>query len=78
MRILLENSVIRVSDEANSVYIVNNSSIDQDDSQAIIASWDAVDEKARRCKIFMGVNKPTGVKSIIVMYNDYMLQYFHY
>jgi hypothetical protein len=78
MTIYLENSVIRLTDRANSVYIVNNSVIEQNDYNAVIASWDAVDEKARRCKIFMGMNKSTGIKSMIVTYNDYMLQYFHY
>jgi len=77
MSFRLENSVIFINDNAHSVYITENSVVEQNDSRALIVSWDARDEKSRRCKIFMGQNHSTGEKSIIVSYNDYMFQYFY-
>jgi len=73
----LEKSVIYISDGANSVYITENSVLEQDDSRAFIVSWDARDERSRRCRIFMGQNHSTGDKSLIVSYSDYMFQYFY-
>jgi len=78
MEIVLENSVIYVSDNAHSVYITSNHNMEENDSDAYISSWDAVDEKSRKCKIFIGQNRKTGENSMIVMYNDYMFQYFYY
>ena len=77
MSFRLEKSVIYISDGANSVYITENSVLEQDDSRAFIVSWDARDERSRRCRIFMGQNHSTGDKSLIVSYSDYMFQYFY-
>jgi hypothetical protein len=77
MSFRLEKSVIYINDGANSVYITENSVLEQDDSRAIIVSWDARDERSRRCRIFMGQNHSTGDKSLIVTYSDYMFQYFY-
>ncbi len=77
MSFQLDKSVIYINDGARSVYITENSVVEQDDSRALIVSWDARDERSRRCKIFMGQYRSNGEKSLIVTYTDYMFQYFY-
>jgi hypothetical protein len=78
MQILLEKNVVRISDEAHSVYIVNNSEVKQNDSEAIVVQWDAVDEKARPCAIFMAANRARNEKIFSVVYPTFILHYFYY
>jgi len=77
MSFQLDKSVIYINDGARSVYITENSVVEQNDSRAFIVSWDARDERSRRCKIYMGQNRSNGEKSLIVTYSDYMFQYFY-
>lgn len=76
MRMILDNSVVKIFDDARSVYITKNYRVIKEDSQGSIAKWDAVDERGRNVGIFMTFNKETNESSLAVMYNDFMFQYF--
>jgi hypothetical protein len=77
MSFRLEKSVVYINDAAHSVYITENSIVEQNDYRAFIMSWDARDERNRRCKIFIGQDHSDGEKSLIVSYSDHMFQYFY-
>lgn len=76
MRMVFDNSVVRIYDEARSVYIVTNHQEIKDDSEGAVAKWDAKDERGRNVGIFMVLNRKTGEQSLAVAYSDFMFQYF--
>lgn len=73
---VFDNSVVRIFDEARSVYITRNYREIKNDYTGTIAKWDGVDEKGRSVGIFMAYNKQSNESSIAVVYNDFMFQYF--
>ena len=78
MRIFLDNSTVRMTDEARSVYIVNNSILRENNGSAYIMQWDAIDEKARKCSMFMTYNRNINEKIITILYSDFVFHYYHY
>lgn len=76
MTIEFDNSVVRISDNARSVYIVRNYQEIKNDNQGNIAKWDGIDEKGRNVGVYMTFNKVANESSLAIVYNDYMFQYF--
>jgi hypothetical protein len=73
-----DNSVIRMSDDARSVYIVRNYREVKNDYQGSMAQWDGVDEKGRSVGVYMTFNKIDKTASLAVVYSDFMFQYYFY
>ena len=78
MRIFLDKSVVRITDEARSVYIVNNSILREDNDNSFVMQWDAIDEKARKCSMFMIYDRIKNEKIITIVYTDYVFHYYYY
>lgn len=78
MRIFFEKTIIRVEDYVNSTYMTSNGRIEEDDDTYKIVSWDAIDEKSRKCKIFLGFYVKTREKSLAIIYPNYIFQYYYY
>lgn len=76
IRMVFDNSVVRIYDDARSVYIVRNHQEVKNDQQGMISKWDAVDERNRNVGIYMAMNRQTGEQSLAVVYSDFMFQYF--
>jgi hypothetical protein len=75
---IFDNSVIRIFDEARSVYIVRNYREIQNDYRTMIGKWDGVDEKSRSVGVFMTFNKQTKEQFVTIAYNDFIFQYYFY
>lgn len=73
-----DNSVVRISDNAHSVYIARNYREIKNDYEGSIGKWDGVDEKGRNVGIYMTFNKAANESSLAIVYNDFIFQYFFY
>lgn len=74
--ITMENSVVRVRDNAHSVYITRNPTVDRDNTDMKAVRWEAIDEKGRDLYLSIIEHRNSGRWSMLLIYNDYMLQYF--
>jgi hypothetical protein len=74
--ITMENSVVKVRDNAHSVYITRNPTLDRDNTEMRAVRWEAIDEKGRDLYLSIIEHRNTGRWSMVLIYNDYMLQYF--
>lgn len=76
IRMTLENSVIKIYDDAHSVYIVRNHEEIRNDYQFIVSRWDGIDEKGRAVIVYMSFNKKDVESSLSIVYREYLLQYY--
>jgi hypothetical protein len=72
----MENSVVRVRDDAHSTYITRNPRLEREDQKIKSVIWEAIDEKGREVSIMVIEHRDTGRWSIAVLYPGYMIQYF--
>lgn len=78
MVMMFDNSVIKVFDDARSVYIVRNYREIQNDYRGIIGKWDGVDEKGRSVGVFMSFINQTKEQFLTIAYNDFIFHYYFY
>lgn len=78
MVMMFDNSVIKVFDDARSVYIVRNYNEIQNDYRGIIGKWDGVDEKGRSVGVFMSFINQTKEQFLTIAYNDFIFHYYFY
>jgi hypothetical protein len=76
MELVMYKDTMYVSDSARSKYAIKDTTLEQNNSNLVVVSHKAVDEKNRNCVIFTRTSKVTENNSIIVVYNNYVLQYF--
>lgn len=74
--ITMENSVVRVRDDAHSVYITRNPVLDRDNAEMKAVRWEAIDEKGRDLFLSIIEHRTWNRWSLLLIYPDYMLQYF--
>lgn len=76
LTIEVNNDVIRVNDRVSSTYFTSDHEVYRDDYEMRVDSWDAKDEKGRNCKILLANNRRSPDRSLSVIYNDYVFNYF--
>jgi hypothetical protein len=76
MGILINKDSVYVSDYANSVYKITDSNLEQSNDSIVVVSHNAIDEKNRKCSIFVRNSKKVGDSYIVIVYSNYILQYF--
>lgn len=76
MKIRISNDTMRVTDFASSFYVLTESTLEQNTETVSVVSYKATDEKGRKCTIFNRTSKTIEHSSIVVVYSNYIIQYF--
>jgi hypothetical protein len=76
MRVTIKNDTMYVADSARSVYAIKQPTLERNDDNIVVISYKATDEKNRNCAIFTRTSKTIEDSSIIIVYSNYVFQYF--
>ena len=76
MQIRIANDTMRVSDYANSYYLLLESTQEQNTQSLSVISYRSVDERGRKCTIFHRISKTIEHSSFVIVYSNYIIQYF--
>lgn len=76
MKAIINKDTMYVTDSARSKYAINQATLEQNNDNVVVVSYKAIDEKNRNCVVFTRTSKTIEDSSIIIVYNNYVFQYF--
>lgn len=76
MKIRISNDTMRVMEFRNTFYVITETNMEQNTEAVSVVSYKATDDTGRKCTIFNRTSKTIEHSSIVVVYSNYIIQYF--